>query len=64
MDRFTLRGIIFSAISAAGIAYEVLSSHPVRILLILGYVFVIGVGMIYIFVLKDNRASEYSETEP
>jgi hypothetical protein len=60
VDRFTLRGLIYSAISVAGIGYELFFSHPVRPLLIIGYVFVIGIGMIYIFILKDKK---YGETE-
>lgn len=63
MDRFTLRGLIYSAIAAFGIGYEVLVSQPVRPFLILGYVFVIGVGMIYIFILKDKKSTGYRNTE-
>lgn len=58
LDRFTIRGLVYAAISALGIGYELLFVQPIRPLLILGYVFVIGIGMIYIFVLRDKRATE------
>lgn len=54
MDKFTVRGIIYSTISGLGLGYELFFIHPARLFLVVMYSLVIGIGMILIFVINDN----------
>ncbi|MDZ7260496.1 MAG: hypothetical protein ONB05_00035 [candidate division KSB1 bacterium] len=54
MDKFTIRGIIYSGISLLGIGYEVFFSAHIRPLLIILYSFVIVIGLICIFYIKEE----------
>ena len=54
-DKFTWRGIIFSGLSLLGLGYEIFFAHPIRSFVIIMYSFVVGIGMICIFILKENR---------
>jgi len=55
MDKFTIRGIIYIAISFVGLSYEIFWAHHVRALPVVGYLTVIGIGLYCIFKLKEQK---------
>lgn len=55
MDGFTIRGIIYSIISGLGLGYEIIFVHPPRLFLLIMYSFVIGIGLICIFFIKEKK---------
>jgi len=55
MDKFTLRGIIYSTIGIAGISYELTFRSSPELLVILLYFSLIVMGMIAIFYLKERK---------
>ncbi len=55
VDKFTIRGIVYSAISVLGLGYEFFFSHPPRAFLLIMYSLVIGIGLICIFMIKEQE---------
>ena len=53
IDKFTTRGIIFIAISIIGLGYEFLFADQIKMIVIIGYVFIVGIGLVCIFQLKE-----------
>lgn len=54
MDKFTIRGLIYSGISFCGLGYELVFSKPPRLFLIVMYGIVFLIGMICIFYIKET----------
>jgi len=57
LDKFTIRGIIYSVVSSFGLGYEIFYVDEPRTFLLIMYSIVIGVGLICIFVLEDMDTS-------
>lgn len=55
MDKYTLRGTIYSGIGLLGIGYEVIFSKSTRFIVILLYLCIIIIGMICIFLVKERK---------
>lgn len=55
MDAYTVRGIVFIAISSLGLGYEVFFNHPSRLFLLFMYSVVIAIGLFCIFLLKEKN---------
>ncbi|NIT69597.1 hypothetical protein GWO43_01525 [candidate division KSB1 bacterium] len=55
MDKFTIRGLVYSAVSCFGLGYEVFFIHPPRLFLLIMYSIVIGIGLLCVFVLNDQK---------
>ena len=60
MDKFTVRGIVYSLFSCLGLGYELLIIQPPRIFLLIMYSIVLGIGMICIFLVKYNNKEKRS----
>ncbi len=54
MDKFTLRGIIYSSLSTLGLGYELYAVHPPRMFLIVMYSLVIVIGLLCIFAIEER----------
>jgi hypothetical protein len=55
-DRYSIRGIIFTAIGLAGIGYELLSSRPSELFVIILYGVVVFIGLLLIFRIKEYKS--------
>lgn len=55
VDAFTFRGIIYSFLGSLGLGYELFFVQPPRLFLLIMYSFVIGVGLICIFFIKERQ---------
>lgn len=53
-DRLSIRGVVFSVLGLAGIAYEVFT-RPAELLVVLLYGFVVLLGMWLIFFKSEER---------
>lgn len=53
-DRYSIRGIIFMTLGLAGICYELFSSRPKELFVIILYGFVVSIGLLLIFRIKDH----------
>ena len=53
MDKFTIRGLIYIAISLLGLSYEFFFAESIRALPVIAYSFVILIGLYCIFRKKD-----------
>jgi len=54
-DKFTTRGIIFITISVIGLGYEIVFKNQIELLVVFALLFVIGIGLICIFQLKETE---------
>ena len=52
-DGYSIRGIIFAILGLAGIGYEFLSSRPRAIFVVVLYSFVVILGVLLFFVIKE-----------
>jgi len=57
MDKFTLRGIIYTVIGLLGIGYEFIFSRSTRPIVVLLYLGIIGIGLICIFLIKEKKST-------
>jgi hypothetical protein len=55
-DRYSIRGIIFTAIGLAGIGYELLSSRSSELFVIILYGVVVSIGLLLIFRIKEYES--------
>ncbi|MFZ5519484.1 MAG: hypothetical protein ACOY90_22830 [Candidatus Zhuqueibacterota bacterium] len=54
-DKNSIRGIIYSLISLAGLSYELFFSVQVRAFLIVMYSFTLAIGLLYLLFLKEQH---------
>ena len=54
-DRYSTRGVIFSVLGMAGIAYEVFSSRPKEAFVIILYGFVVILGLWLLFFKESTE---------
>ena len=54
-DRYSIRGVIIVVISLAGIGYELFSSRSIEILIIGLYSFLLLIGVLLLFIIKDRE---------
>lgn len=55
MDKFTIRGLIYSGVSFFGLGYEIIFIQPARVFLIAMYGIVFLIGLICIFYVKETN---------
>ena len=55
LDRYSIRGIIFTALGLAGIAYELFSSRPKEFFVVVLYGVVVFIGALLIFRIKEHE---------
>jgi len=55
MNKYKTRGIVYASISGAGLFYEIMFLSPPRLFLIVMYGIVILIGLILIFVVRENE---------
>lgn len=55
MDRFTVRGLIYSGIAGVGLGYELFFVNPPRLFPVVMYSIVILIGLILIFFVHENK---------
>ena len=55
IDKFMLRGIVFIVLSSAGLVYEFFFAKPIRVIVVLGYICVFGIGLICIIYLRGKE---------
>lgn len=54
MDKFTIRGLIYSGLSSIGLGYELLFVEPPRLFIVCMYGAVTVIGLILIFFVDDK----------
>jgi len=54
-DRYSIRGIIFTVLGLAGIAYELFSSRPKELFVVVLYGVVVFIGVLLIFHIKEHE---------
>ena len=54
-DGFRKRGLFYIAIAIIGIGYELFVAHPIRPIVLLLWLAVIGIGITVILTLKDEK---------
>ena len=55
LDKFTVRGLVYSAASILGLSYEIIFIRPPRLFLVIMYTIIIGIGLICIFLIKEQN---------
>ena len=55
MDKFTIRGIVYIIISLIGLSYEIFWADHVRVLPLVAYLAIIGIGLFCIFIIKEQK---------
>jgi len=54
-DRYSIRGFIFTVLGLAGIGYEMFSSRPKELFVVILYGFVVCFGLFLIFHIKEHK---------
>lgn len=54
-DRYSIRGIVFTALGLTGIGYELFSSRPKEMFVVILYSVVVFVGILLLFFIKDRE---------
>lgn len=55
MDKYTVRGIIYAGFALVGLFLEIFILKKFRTFLLFGYGFIIFIGLVCIFKLKENK---------
>lgn len=54
-DRYSIRGIVFTTLGLTGIGYELFSSRPKELFVVILYSVVVFVGILLLFTIKDRE---------
>jgi len=54
-DGYSIRGVIFSVLGLAGIGYELFSSRPKEIFVVLLYSVLVFFGSLFLFFITDRE---------
>ncbi|MBN1352057.1 hypothetical protein JXJ21_21840 [candidate division KSB1 bacterium] len=58
MDKFTIRGIIYSIVAISGFGYEVVFNEKARLIVLGGYSLIFIVGLACILFLKEKNEDD------